>query len=171
MVALRLDTRLSARVDASDVVQEAMLDAARRLSDYERERPLAFYPWLRRLTADRLADVHRLHRREGRDVCREERQGVPDASSGLLVDLLVASDTTPGMALDRDEQRRRVREALGRLAPRDREVLVMRHLEDLQVAEIAAILEISVSAAKMRHLRAIERIREILESDGHGPAS
>ncbi|QEH37072.1 ECF RNA polymerase sigma factor SigD [Aquisphaera giovannonii] len=170
MVALRLDSRVAARVDASDVVQEAMFDAARKLADYERNRPLAFYPWLHRLTADRLADVHRLHRRQGRDVAREECAEA-DASSWLLADRLVAADTTPGMAMVREEQHRRVRSALAELAPRDREVLVMRHIEDLSVGEIAAILDISESAVKMRHLRAIERIREVLERYSPGSSS
>ena len=71
MVALRLDPRLSGRVDASDVVQEALIDIARKLAEYERERPLPFYPWLHRLTSERLAIVHRQHRRGIRSVGRE----------------------------------------------------------------------------------------------------
>jgi RNA polymerase sigma-70 factor (ECF subfamily) len=168
MVELRLDSRLSARIDASDVVQEAMFDAVRRLVEYERDRPLPFYLWLHRLAADRLAEFRRLHHRQGRDVSREETMLRMDASTGLVVDRLVASDTTPGMALIREEQCGHVRAALAELPPRDREILVMRHLEDLTVVEIAAILDISESAAKMRHLRAIERIREILERDDPG---
>jgi RNA polymerase sigma-70 factor (ECF subfamily) len=171
MVALRLDSRLAARVDASDIVQEAMLDAARKLPEYQRDRPLAFYPWLHRLTTDRLADVYRLHRRQRRDFGREERSGAQDASTGLLVDRLVSIDTTPGKALVRDEQCKRVRDALGKLAPQDREILVMRYLEDLAVVEIAAILGISESAAKMRHMRAIDRIREVLEQNDVRPHS
>jgi RNA polymerase sigma-70 factor (ECF subfamily) len=169
MVALRLDSRLSARVDASDVVQEALLDAAQKLADYERDRPLPFYPWLHRLTAERLAAVHRKHRRESRSVGREQHAFArPDDSACLLVDHLVAGDTTPGHDLLREERRQRVREALKRLAPPDREILVLRYLEDLTFPEIAAILEIGESAAKMRHLRAIERIRSVLEADEPG---
>jgi RNA polymerase sigma-70 factor (ECF subfamily) len=105
MVALRLDSRLSAPVDASDVVQEALLDAARKLADYEQERPLPFYPWLHRLTAERLAAVHRQHRRGARSVGRERLAfGWPDDSARLLVDHLVASDTTPGHDLLREER-------------------------------------------------------------------
>ncbi len=169
MVALRLDSRLSARVDASDVVQEALIDAARKLADYERDRPLPFYPWLHRLTAERLAVVHRKHRRGTRSVGREQHATAwLDDSAGLLVDHLVDSDTTPGHDLVREERRQRVRDALERLTPPDREVLVMRYLEDLTFPEIAAILGVGESAAKMRHLRAIERIRTVLKADDSG---
>ena len=171
MVALRLDSRLSARVDASDVVQEALIDAARKLVDYERDRPLPFYPWLHRLTAERLADVHRKHRRGTRSVGREQAASAwRDDSARMLVDHLVDSGTTPGHDLVREERRQRVRDALERLAPADRDILVMRYLEDLTFPEIAAILEIGESAAKMRHLRAIERIRSVLEIDDSGSA-
>jgi len=171
MVALRLDSRLSARVDASDVVQEALVDAARKLVDYERDRPLPFYPWLHRLTAERLAAVHRKHRCGTRSVGREEHAFArPDDSARLLVDRLVATDTTPGHALVREELRRRIHSALDQLTPPDREVLVMRYLEDLTFPEIAAILEIGESAAKMRHLRAIERIRSVMMTDDSGSA-
>ena len=169
MVALRLDSRLSARVDASDVVQEALLDAARKLAEYERKRPLPFYPWLHRLTAQRLAVFHRKHRRGTRSVSREQHAFAwPDDSARLLVDRLVGSDTTPGHDLVREERRQRVRDALNRLAPPDRDILVMRYLEDLTFSEIAAILEIGESAAKMRHLRAIEKIRSVLKADDSG---
>src|SRR4051812_18741520 len=169
MVALRLDSRLSARVDASDVVQEALIDAARKLADYERDRPLPFYPWLHRLTAERLAVIHRKHYRGTRSVGREQHATAwPDDSAGLLVDHLVDSDTTPGQDLVREERRQRVRDALERLTPPDREVLGMRYLEDLTFPEIAAILEVGESAAKMRHLRAIERIRTVLKADDSG---
>jgi RNA polymerase sigma-70 factor (ECF subfamily) len=172
MVALRLDSRLSARVDASDVVQEALIDAARKLADYERDRPLPFYPWLHRLTAERLAVVHRKHRRGTRSVGREQHATAwLDDSAGLLVDHLVDSATTPGHDLVRQERRQRVRDALERLTPPDREVLVMRYLEDLTFPEIAAILEVGESAAKMRHLRAIEKIRTVLQADDSESAS
>ena len=171
MVTLRLDSRVAARVDASDVVQEALIDAARKLADYERDRPLPFYPWLHRLAAERLAAVHRKHRCGARTVGSEENAFAwPDDSARLLVDRLVGTDTTPGHTLVREERRRQVHAALERLAPPDREVLVMRYLDQLAFAEIAAILEIGESAAKMRHLRALERIRSVLTPDDSGSA-
>jgi RNA polymerase sigma-70 factor (ECF subfamily) len=169
MVALRLDPRISARVDASDIVQEALADAARKMADYERERPLPFYPWLHRLTAEQLAIVHRKHRLGARSVGREQHaRAWPDDSAQLLVAHLVDSDTTPGHDLLREERRQRVREALKRLTQPDHEILVMRYLEDLSFTEIAAILEIGESAAKMRHLRAVKSMRLFLKDDDSG---
>jgi RNA polymerase sigma-70 factor, ECF subfamily len=169
MIALRLDARLSARLDASDVVQEALVDAARKLADYARDRPLPFYPWLHRLAAERLAAVHRRHRRSKvRSVAREEADAFafPDRSARLLVDNLAADDTTPTAALLREERRQRVHAALQELPPIDREILMMHYLEGLSFPDIAAILDIGEGAAKMRHLRALRHIRPILESGG-----
>jgi RNA polymerase sigma-70 factor (ECF subfamily) len=169
MIALRLDVQLAARVDASDVVQETLVDAARRMTDYARDRPLPFYPWLHRLAAERLAEVHRRHRQsKARSVAREEAVvfAWPDGSAQLMVNRLTAHDTTPGHALLREEQRRQLRAALEVLAPIDREVLMMHYLEDLSFPEIAAILAIGEGAAKMRHLRALRRIRALMSSDG-----
>ncbi len=172
MVDLRLDSRVSSRLDASDVVQDTLLDASRKLAAYARERPLPFYPWLHRLAAEQVAQAHRRHlRSEGRSVGREERTFAwPDDSARLLVDHLVARDSTPGHALVREERRQQVHAALGRLTPPDREILVMRYLEDLTFPEIAAILGIGEGAAKMRHLRAIERIRSVMKTEDSGSA-
>jgi RNA polymerase sigma-70 factor (ECF subfamily) len=170
MIALRLDDRLTARVDASDVVQEALTDAARKLADYARDRPLPFYPWLHRLAAERLAAVHRRHRRsKARSVAREQANalGWSDSSAHLIANSLVASGTTPAHALLRKEQRLHVHAALQELAPIDREILMMHYLEELGFAEIAAILDIGEGAAKMRHMRALRRIRSLMASDGN----
>jgi RNA polymerase sigma-70 factor, ECF subfamily len=169
MIALRLDDRLAARVDASDVVQEALADAARKLAAYALHRPLPFYPWLHRLAAERLAEVHRRHRRsKARSVAREEANAFTwtDGSAQLMVNRLAANDSTPGHALLREEQRRQLHAALHELPPIDREVLMMHYLEDLSFPEIAAILAIGEGAAKMRHLRALRRIRAIMSGEG-----
>jgi RNA polymerase sigma-70 factor, ECF subfamily len=169
MIALRLDDRLTARVDASDVVQEALADAARKLADYARDRPLPFYPWLHRLAAERLAEVHRRHRRsKARSVAREEINAFawPDSSALLIVDRLTANDPTPSHALIREERSRHVHAALQGLPPIDREILMMHYLEELNFPEIAAILDIGEGAAKMRHLRALRRIRALMATNG-----
>jgi RNA polymerase sigma-70 factor (ECF subfamily) len=171
MISLRLDSRLRARVDASDVVQETLADAAAKFCNYARERPLPLYPWLHRLAVERLAAVHRKHRRaEARSVAREQIGGFtwPDSSARLLVERLTATDTTPGHALIRNERRRLLHVALAALAPPDREVLVMRYLEELTFPEIAAILGIGEGAAKMRHLRALKRIRTLMGGENMG---
>jgi RNA polymerase sigma-70 factor, ECF subfamily len=168
MIALRLDDRVAARVDASDVVQEALVDAARKLANYTRDRPLPFYPWLHRLAAERLAAVHRQHRRRSRNVAREKVDAFawPDNSAQLMVNRLAANDPTPGHALLREEQRLHVHAALQELAPMDREILMMHYLEELGFPEIAAILGIGEGAAKMRHLRALRRIRSLMAGNG-----
>src|SRR5437763_7435327 len=140
MVAVRLDRRLAARVDPSDVVQEALADAARRLDDYLRDRPMAYYPWLRRLAADRLDKAHRRHTAGRRSVGREEPPPLPAKSALELADRLLADNTDPADAALRRERRQQVRTALGRLAGVDREVLALRFLERLSTAETAAIL-------------------------------
>lgn len=164
MVAVRLDRRLAARVDPSDVVQEALADAARRLDRYLRDRPIPFYPWLRRLAWDRLADAYRHHMRAGqRSVAREEPPPLPGVSSMALAKRLMDDpENRPGAGISRAERQARVRAALDQLAERDREVLVLRHLEDLSTADTAAVLGISEGAVKVRLLRAIQRLRDRL---------
>jgi RNA polymerase sigma-70 factor (ECF subfamily) len=166
MVAFHLDRRLAARLDPSDVVQEALADAARKLPDYLDRRPVPFYPWLRQLAWERLIDVHRRHLRAGRrSVLREEAGGLdlPEDSALELAARLVDLGSSPSAHLLREEARGRVQAALARLAERDREVLVLRHLEQLSTREVAAVLGITEAAAKVRHLRALERLHRLLD--------
>jgi RNA polymerase sigma-70 factor (ECF subfamily) len=168
MVAVHLDRRLAARVDPSDIVQEALLDAYRDLPDYLRLRPLPLYPWLRQLAWERLLKCHRAHiRTQRRSVGREEPgdRPLPEESAVLLAHRLIAGGTSPSRRMIRDELRQRVRAALEAMAPRDREVLVMRHLEEMSAAEIAVALGITERAAKARHTRALERLRGVLDGD------
>jgi RNA polymerase sigma-70 factor (ECF subfamily) len=171
MIAVRLDRRLSARLDPSDVVQEALADAGRKLQEYARERPLPFYPWLRRLASERLALAHRRHIKvTGRSVCLE-RLATPQPSDGsnlLLINRLAASGTSPSASYRRQELRRRVRGALDALGEVDREVLVLRYLEDLPFAEVATVLGITENAAKVRHFRALERMRKLMDGESVG---
>jgi RNA polymerase sigma-70 factor (ECF subfamily) len=166
MVAWRMDRRLAARVDPSDVVQEVLVEANRKLDRYLRERPLPFFPWLRALTFEHLATLHRRHvRARGRSVLREEPGLLllPDESAAELAARLVTSATSPTQQALRKELRERVRQALRQLSERDREVLVLRNLEQLSVADTAEVLGISAGAVKTRHLRALERLRALLD--------
>ena len=167
MVAVRLDPRLGARVDPSDVVQEALADAAVHLDDYLRDRPLPFYPWLRQFAWERVVKAHRDHiHAQRRSILREEPDmPLPDESVRQLAHRLLASGTSPSRRLIRQEQRERVRAALAELAPRDREILVMRHLEQMETPEIAAVLGISEGAVRNRQYRALIRLRALLEGD------
>jgi RNA polymerase sigma-70 factor (ECF subfamily) len=172
MVVVHLDRRLSARVDPSDIVQEALADAARGLTGYLRAPPLPFYPWLRQLAWQRLLQLHRRHiSAQRRSVEREVPWSIalPDQSTDAPAERLLASGTSPSRRMMRDELHRRLHAAMGRLAERDREILVMRHLEEMSAAEIAAILGISEGAVRVRLLRALTRLRNLLD-DGQSEA-
>lgn len=166
MVTVRLDRRLAARIDPSDIVQEALMDAAQRLSDYLRTRPLPLYPWLRRLTWEHLLKAHQRHLgARKRSAHREEPLALSDESVLALAQRLVTSATSPSKHLVREEIRSRVRTALGQLARTDREVLIMRYLEQLPMRDIASVLETTEAAVKMRHTRALRRLCELLGND------
>lgn len=165
LIALHMDSRLAARIDPSDVVQEALAEADRKLSDYLRTRPLPFYVWLREQALERLIDLHRLHvRAQKRSVRREEVQlaCLADESMDQLAGRLAVRGSTPSARLQREDVRLQLRAALERLAERDREVLILRHLEQLSTREIAAVLGITEGAVKARHVRALERLRGLL---------
>lgn len=163
MIALRLDHRLQARIDPSDVLQETFTEAAQKLAEYAHCRPLPFYPWLRRLAWERLVRLHRRHLQAARrSVRREQPLPLPDESAVELADRLSARGSSPSVRLQREETANQVRTALAQLRPRDQEVLVLRHLEHLSVQEIAAILELTEDAVKTRHLRALQRLRQLL---------
>ena len=171
MVAVHLDRRLAARIDPSDVVQEALLHAAQELDTYLRERPVPFYPWLRHLAWERLIDLHRRHlHAQRRSVKREEALPLhlSDESAQQLAERVLARQSSPSDRAIRSELRSRIRAALDRLGERDREVLILRHLEHLSTSETAAVLGIREGAVKTRHLRALERLRELLESESEG---
>ena len=146
MVGLRMDRRLAARVDASDVVQEALAEAAGKLSDYLRRRPLPFYPWLRQLAWEKLIDLHRHHVRTAMELAAR----------------LATSPASPSRQMVQKEIQQRVRATLKLLSAGDRAVLELRHLEQLSVAETAAVLAVSQAAVKTRHVRALRRLRELL---------
>jgi len=162
MVGVRMDKRLAARIDPSDVVQEVLAEAQRRLDDYLRERPIPFYPWLRQMAWERLVDEHRRHVKAARRSVTREEMPLPDASAMNLAELLSADAFGPSEIARRKEVAVQVRAALDMLTERDREVLVLRHLEQMPAREVAATLGLSESAVKSRSLRAMQRLRELL---------
>ena len=166
MVAIRMDPRLKSRIDPFDVVQDALLDAARMLPDYIRDRPLPYYPWLRQLAWQRLYDLNVGHiHAQKRSVTREVDRGMSlsDDSVVELARRVASSGGGPSTILYRKELRSRVRDALERLKPDDRELLVLRYLEQLSSREIAAVVGISEPAVNVRHLRALKRMHELLK--------
>jgi RNA polymerase sigma-70 factor (ECF subfamily) len=169
MVSLRLDPRLAARIDPSDVVQEALAVAYPRLDEYLRDPPLPFYPWLRQIAWDCLLQLHRRHVAASRRSVTREEAWQPGLSSESVLQLsrrLLARGTSPSGRLIRQELRDRLQAALAQLAPGDREILVMRNLEQMPAAEIAAVLGIKEGTARVRHLRALERLRALLDLEG-----
>ncbi len=166
MISLRLDPRLAARVDPSDVVQEALAAAYPRLDEYLRDPPLPFYPWLRQFAWDTLMQLHRQHVAAGRRSVNREAAWQPGLSAQSVLKLserLLARGSSPSEHLITQELRNRLRSALEQLAPNDREVLVMRNLEQMSAVEIAAVLGIKEGTVRVRHLRALERLRILLD--------
>ena len=168
MVALRLDRRLQGRVDPSDIIQEACIDASARLAEYARQPDMPFFLWLRFLTGQRLLRVHRQHLgAEMRDVAREVslyRGALPAATSAALAAQLLGRDTRPSEAAVRAERSIRLQEALNSMDPLDREVLALRHFEQLSNAEAARVLGLQEPAAAKRYVRALKRLRLILDA-------
>ena len=153
MIAIRVDVRLQTRVDPSDVVQETLATAHRQLPDYLSTRPLPFYPWLRRIACDRLVDLHRRHlRAKRRSVQREEPLGLSDDSALALAEQFLAPGSSHVGQLIRQELLQRIHQALEKLSPVNREILILRHLEELDTRETAAVLGITQSAAKFRDI-------------------
>jgi RNA polymerase sigma-70 factor, ECF subfamily len=167
MVAARLDRRLAPRIDASDVVQETLAEAAQRLDEYLSDPPLPFFGWLRVLAGEHVREAHRKHLfAKGRSVVRESRTPeLNDHSMLSLAHQLASNDTSPSNSLMRDEQLEWVKSGLAALPARDREVLVMRYVEALSSAEISQALGTTEAAAKNRLYRALMRLREQMERD------
>jgi RNA polymerase sigma-70 factor (ECF subfamily) len=168
MVRLRLDRRLSGRIDTSDVLQDVYLDLARRFPEYAGAPTVPFYIWLRALTGQRLVDLHRHHlgaqmRDAGQEVSLY-RGALPAASSAALAQQLLAGLTSPTQAAVREEMRLRLQEALNSMDPIDREVVVLRHFEELSNVEAAEVLGIEPPAASKRYIRALRRLKAILDS-------
>ena len=169
MVQMRLDRAVGRRVDASDVVQDVLLEASQRLADYVRDAKMPFHLWLRQLAKDRIIDMHRRHRvAQRRSVDREQplaAPGMADRSSFDLAAQLRDPELTPAAAAIRRELEHRFLGALDELTDEDREIILMRHCEHLTNSEVAQALSLSQAAAGMRYLRALRRLRDVLGDD------
>ena len=168
MVRLRMDRRLHGRLDPSDVVQEAYVDLVRRFPEYLANPAVSFFLWARTLTGQRLIDLQRRHlgaqmRDAGQEVSLYAG-ALPQASSVSLAHQLLGRLTSPTQAAVRAEMQIRLQAALNTMDPMDREVVVLRHFEDLSNHETAAVLGIQTSAASKRYIRALARLKEILDA-------
>jgi RNA polymerase sigma-70 factor (ECF subfamily) len=164
LVAWRLDPRLKGRLDASDVLQEVYLDAQRRLHEFLNRSGLSLDLWLRLLTGRRLVELHRQHigaamRSAGQEVSID---GWAFASAPSLAAQLIGHLTSPSQAAARAETATRLTQALEGMDPIDREILVLRHLDELSNNEVAVLLGLQKAAASNRYIRALRRLREIL---------
>jgi len=163
MVLRRLDLRLCARIDPSDVVQEAQMEAFRRLPDYLERQPMPFRLWLRKTALERLSNLQRNHLAAARrSVCREVP--IPDRSSFELAQRLVATGASPSAHLAARDRARQIQQALAQLPPADREVLLLRYVEQFSNQEVAYLLGIDLSAASKRHGRALLRLQRLLST-------
>jgi RNA polymerase sigma-70 factor, ECF subfamily len=169
MIDLRLDPAIAARVDASDVVQEVLLEASRRLDNYLRDPVMPFHLWLRHIAKDHIIDAHRRHRQaQRRGVDREQPlvpAGLADHSSIELAAQFIDQELTPASAAMKQELERRLHQAIAELDEDDRDIVLMRHFEQLSNQEVAALLQLTEPAASMRHLRALRRLRELLKPE------
>ena len=163
IVYARMDPRLAGRLDASDVVQDTLFQASQKLANYFDQEDLPFFVWLRGIAVDRLITEYRRHIGAAKRSVDREVLCLAEESVDILVDKLVANHTSPSRQALRKERRLRVRQALDELQDTDRELLVMRYLEQLEGKEISGVLGISERSVRNRHVKALERLGQLLD--------
>jgi RNA polymerase sigma-70 factor (ECF subfamily) len=165
-ISLRLDPALAARLDASDVVQDVLLEASRRLKDYLQNPGMPFHLWLQLIADDHVIDAWRRHRQAKRRSLDRERPlrtvGLNDQSSAELAAQLMGHEMTPASAAIREELQRKVEEAIAGLSADDQEIIQMKHYQQFSNQEMARILGLSEAATSMRYLRALRRLKAAL---------
>ncbi len=168
MIQMRLDQRVMRRVDVSDVIQDVLVEANRRLKEYLRDPKMAFHLWIRQIAKDRIIDAHRRHRvSKKRSIDREQPLVVATENEQSTIELagqLCDPALTPAAAATQREIALQIEAAVHELGEQDREIILMRHYEQLSNQEIAAVLGLTEPAASMRYLRAVKRLRLILDS-------
>ena len=172
MIDLRMDHAVQRRVDASDIVQDVLIEAHRRLQDYLKDPAMPFHLWLRQMARDRLIDAHRRHRVAARRSIDREQPLVAaaflDRSTLDLAAELQDRELTPAAAATWHELQVRFQQAIDQMDEQDREVVLLRHFEHLSNGEVAEVLGLSEPAAGMRYLRAMRRLREKLQEPKDG---
>ncbi len=173
-IRFRLDPRLHARIDADDVLQESYIDAEKRIGSFDYDKATTAYVWIRMIVGQTMTDLHRRHvEAKARGVGREAKlRPIAGASSAAMSHFFVARLTSPSGAAIREEMEQLVERTLEDMDPIDREVLVLRHFEEVGNADAAAILGLPESTASSRYLRALGKLREVLRrasGGGDGP--
>lgn len=166
MVHFRLDPRLAGRIDEDDVLQEAWLDAVQRIDSFRPDSETSVFVWLRRIVGQTMVDLHRRHlgaqMRAADQEIRLAQRG-PSANSATMSALLVASLTSPSGAAMRAEANASLAEAIDAMDPTDREVVMLRHFEELGNDEVAAVLDLTRSTASYRYIRALAKLKQVLD--------
>ena len=164
MADMRLDPKIRQRVDASDIIQDVMIEANRRLASYLENPVMPFHLWLRQITQDRIIDAHRRHRvSKKRSVDLEQAPVVTSNLDHSTIQFglqAVDSELTPAAAAISNEMQKRFEAAVEEMDSIDQEIIVMRHFERLTNQEVAQVLKLSEPAASMRYLRAMRRLKE-----------
>jgi RNA polymerase sigma-70 factor (ECF subfamily) len=166
MIDLRMDQMIKRRVDASDIAQEVMIEANRRLKEFLENPVMPFHLWLRQMAKDRLIDAHRRHRGAGRRSLDREQPLVAVAGNESSVDLIAQirdAELTPAAAATWHELQIRFQQACEQLDELDQEIVLLRHFEHLSNSEAATVLQLSPQAASMRYLRAMRRLRHFMD--------
>jgi RNA polymerase sigma-70 factor, ECF subfamily len=162
-IAMRIDRRLAARVDASDVLQDTYLEAFRRLPKYLSHGEMPFYLWLLWIAREKVLELHRRHLgAEKRAVHREVPLLPVDSSASFVSCIIAGREPSPSQAFAKSELAECLRKALGQLDTDDRDLILWRHFEQLSARDMAQLLQISEAAAGKRYIRAVERLHTIL---------
>ena len=168
IVHFRMDVRMAGRLDPDDILQEAFLEASKRLHHYSEEKLFSPFVWLRMIVGQTLIDSHRRHMQaKQRDASKEVSGRVhcfPQATSVSLADILSANVTTPSQSMTKDEQNSQLQQAIETMAPIDQEILALRHFEELTNKEIAEVLGVEQKAASIRYVRALARLKTTLSA-------
>jgi RNA polymerase sigma-70 factor (ECF subfamily) len=165
-IAIRMDRRVAARVDASDVIQETYMEAFRRFPNYLKQEKLPFYTWIYWIASQKLIGVHRRHLGAEKRSVQYEAPHMPVDSSAELVSGLIGRLPSPSPELARKELAERLRMALGYLSTTERDLILWRHFENLSARDIARLLDITEAATYKRYVRAVEHLRKILKDLG-----
>ena len=166
LIDLRMDHKLKQRVDASDIIQDVLVEANRRMEDYVQAEPMPFHLWLRQIAQDRIIDAHRRHRVAARRSLDREQPlvspGYNEQSTIQLAAQLAGNEKSPAEQMALQELREQFASAVDELDEQDRDIVMMRHFEQLSNSEVAQALNLSAAAASMRYLRAIRRLRTVI---------